>query len=363
MTDLHGSQPDGGGQSADGRSHGGQQELGPRGFGPIDHSAIAHSAIDQGPIDPGSHVTIDPMPRFGLQIEWPVVAFEGGSAGGLIPGIDLGYQLEADLVRPLLSAFAHGHRVLLHGPAGTGKSTHIEQVAARLRWPCVRINLDGQLTRTEFVGRDQVRLEGGQAVTRFEPGLLVWAIERPVALILDEYDAAPPELLFVIQQLLESGGRLNLLEANRQIEPHRDFRLFATANTQGLGDRSGAYAGTRILNQAHLDRWDVIVASEDLSEARQMELLKERYPQLADGAIECIVQTGAFLQEAWERREISVRVSLRTLLAWGARMAEGASQEEAFLWSIYHRFPAEEQECLGEWYQRLTGVDLPNLSI
>src|SRR6056297_2586311 len=195
--------------------------------------------------------------EFGVCAGWKVPAFSESSEH--VPATDPAFRFIEEPTRAILMGFAHKRRVYLHGPHGSGKTSHIEQIAARLNWPVLRINLDGQITRADLIGRDMVVLRDGKQVTEYVPGMLVWALERPVAVIFDEYDSGRPDVMFVIQRVLESQGRLTLLDQNRVITPHPAFRLFATANTAGQGDTSGLYAGTQPVNQAQMDRWHVVV--------------------------------------------------------------------------------------------------------
>ena len=181
-----------------------------------------------------------------------------------VPDIDPAYRFDKSVTLALLAGFARNRRVLIQGLHGTGKSTHIEQVAARLNWPCVRVNLDGQLSRMDLIGRDSVTLRDGQQVTEFQEGILPWSIQRPVALVFDEYDAGRPDVMFVIQRILEQDGKLTLLDQNRVISPHPQFRLFATANTVGLGNLNGLYHGVQRLNHAQIDRWNIVVSLDHL---------------------------------------------------------------------------------------------------
>jgi len=195
---------------------------------------------------------------FGIDSDLQVPAFNAPAE--LVPEVDAAYRFNTDVTLALLAGFAHNRRVLLQGMHGTGKSTHIEQVAARLNWPCVRVNLDGHISRLDLVGRDAVVLREGQQVTEFQEGIVPWALQRPVALIFDEYDAGRPDVMFVIQRVLERDGHFTLLDQNRVIRPHAQFRLFATSNTIGQGNLNGLYFGAQRLNHAQLDRWDVVAA-------------------------------------------------------------------------------------------------------
>ena len=218
----------------------------------------------------------DSQTVFGFDAPWPVRRFKDSSEH--VPEIDNDFRFVAEVARPILAGFMHNRKVYVHGPHGSGKSSHIEQIAARLNWGCVRVNLDGHVTRADLVGRDMIVLRDGKQVTEFIPGILVWALERPVAVIFDEFDAGRPDVMFVIQRVLESEGKLTLLDQNRVITPHPGFRLFATANTAGQGDPSGLYAGTQSLNQAQMDRWQLIVELGYLPADQELGILRARVP-------------------------------------------------------------------------------------
>ena len=206
---------------------------------------------------PAPDTTVDVRETFGIDIDWQVPAFS--KPDERTPDLDEAYVFDPDTTLAILAGFAHDRRVMVQGYHGTGKSTHIEQVAARLNWPCVRINLDAHISRIDLVGRDAIVLRDGLQVTEFREGLLPWALQHPVALVFDEYDAGRPDVMFVIQRVLEQQGKLTLLDQNRVIRPDANFRLFATANTVGLGDTSGLYHGTQQINQGQMDRWNIVV--------------------------------------------------------------------------------------------------------
>ena len=197
---------------------------------------------------------------FGLDIDWEIPGFSEDTAN--VPDIDPTYRFDHDTTLAILAGFLHNRRVMIQGYHGTGKSTHIEQVAARLNWPCVRINLDSHVSRIDLIGKDTIVLQEGKQITKWKEGLLPWSLQNPVALVFDEYDAGRPDVMFVIQRVLESEGRLTLLDQNMVIRPHPAFRLFATTNTIGLGDTSGLYHGTQQINQGQMDRWNVVVNTQ-----------------------------------------------------------------------------------------------------
>ncbi len=298
----------------------------------------------------------DSLSSFGVDLPWRVPAF--ASAGEHVPPIDPDFRFVPDACRAILMGFAHNRRVYLHGPHGSGKSSHIEQVAARLNWPCMRINLDGHISRGDLIGRDRVLLRDGKQVTEFVPGLLVWALERPIALVLDEYDAGRPEVMFVIQRLLEADGRLTLLDQNRVITPHPAFRLFATANTAGIGDASGVYAGIQILNQAQLDRWNVVAELGYLPREQEGAIIQARIPQLDDELIRGMLDLANLCRRAHQQGDLTSLLSLRTLLAWGENYRLLGDQQQAFRLAFFNRCDEMERSLVAEIYQRCFAVEL-----
>ena len=298
----------------------------------------------------------DTQQAFGVAVPWPVPAY--GSVEAHVPDADPAYRFVPEVTRAVLMGFAHNRRVYVHGPHGSGKSSHIEQVAARLHWPCIRINLDGHITRADLIGRDMVLLRDGSQVTEFVPGILVWALERPVALIFDEYDAGRPDIMFVIQRLLETHGRLTLLDQNRVITPHPAFRLFATAKTAGQGDVSGLYAGTHALNQAQMDRWHIVTELGYLPAAQELAILLARLPQLEPTQAKQMVTLAGLCRQAFRQGDLSSLVSLRTLVAWGENLLLLADAAEGFRLAFYNRCDDTERPLVAECYQRCFAVEL-----
>jgi len=298
----------------------------------------------------------DTQKAFGLTLPWTVPAFS--QADEHVPEVDPTFHFDPEVCRALLAGYAQNRKVYLYGPHGSGKSSHIEQVAARLNWPCVRINLDGHVTRADLIGRDMVTLREGHQVTEFVPGMLVWALERPVALILDEYDAGRPDVMFVVQRLLESHGKLTLLDQNRVITPHPAFRLFATANTAGQGDTSGLYVGTQALNQAQMDRWHAVLELGYLPPEQEVAIVRARLPQLDAGKAQAMVNLAGLCRQAFQRGDLSTLLSLRTLLSWGSNWLLVQDMAEAFRWSFWNRCDEAERPLLAELYQRCFAEDL-----
>ena len=309
------------------------------------------------PTDQLPDQSCDTQVAFGFQTAWPVMGF--GRVEEHVPERDPAFRFEPEVTRALLMGFAHGRRVYLHGPHGSGKSSHIEQVAARLNWPCVRVNLDGHVTRTDLIGRDMVVLREGKQVTEFMPGMLVWALQRPVALVFDEYDAGRPDVMFVIQRLLESNGRLTLLDQNRVIEPHPAFRLFATANTAGQGDTTGLYAGTQTLNQAQMDRWHVVCELGYMPADRELAVLQARVPSLDAEQLRTMVQLAGFCRKAYRQGDLSTLMSLRTLITWAENLRLLDDEAAAFRLAFVNRCDATERPLVAELFQRCFNAELP----
>lgn len=310
-----------------------------------------------GRLDESNLEALDCRATFGFDAPWPVQSFK--EADEHVPEVDDGFQFVEEVARPVLAGFMHDRRVYLHGPHGSGKSSHIEQIAARLNWGCVRVNLDGHVTRADLIGRDMIVLRDGQQVTEFVPGILVWALERPMAVIFDEFDAGRPDVMFVIQRVLESEGKLTLLDQNRVITPHPHFRLFATANTAGQGDSSGLYAGTQALNQAQMDRWQLVVELGYLPESQELEILRARVPALDAELGRRMVRLAGLSRAAFKHGDLSSFLSLRTLIIWAENTFLGESPGDAFRLSFLNRCDPVERQLLAEFFQRCFDQELP----
>lgn len=294
--------------------------------------------------------------HFGFELPWGVPAFSRSSEH--VPAVDEGFRFAPEVTKAILMGFAHNRRVYVHGPHGSGKTSHVEQVAARLKWPCVRINLDGHITRADLIGRDMVLLRDGKQVTEFVPGMLVWALERPVALVFDEYDAGRPDVMFVIQRLLEAHGSLTLLDQNRVITPHPAFRIFATANTAGQGDSTGLYVGTQSLNQAQMDRWHVVAELGYLSPEEEQSILCARIPALGSDQATQMVTLAGLCRDAHRQGDFSSLMSLRTLISWGENLSLTGDSAEALRLAFFNRCDETERHLLIEFYQRCFGGEL-----
>jgi len=241
---------------------------------------------------------------------------------------------------------------------GTGKSTHIEQVAARLNWPCLRINLDGQITRMDLIGKDVITLADGKQITRFQEGLIPWSLQRPVALIFDEYDAGQPDVMFVIQRMLEREGRLTLLDQNRVINPNPAFRIFATSNTVGLGNWNGLYQGTQLLNHGQMDRWDIVAALNYLELEEEKKILLAKVPELSDAQAKAMIGLANLTRDGFAAGDISTLMSTRTLITWGENWRIFKDLQIAFSLAFLNKCESEEKTLVAEYYQRCFASEL-----
>jgi cobaltochelatase CobS len=296
---------------------------------------------------------------FGLSVDLEVPAFSAPDEH--VPAIDPHYVFDPETTLALLLGFAHNRRVLVQGFHGTGKSTHVEQVAARLNWPCVRVNLDGHVSRMDLIGKDAIVLRDGQQVTEFQPGILTWALERPCALVFDEYDAGRPDVLFVIQRVLEVDGRLTLLDQRRVLTPHPAFRLFATANTVGLGDATGLYPGTQPLNQGQMDRWSIVATLNYLEHDREAAIVLARCPEYHDGAgrarIDAMVRLAGLTRRGFMQGDLSTVMSPRTVITWAQNASLLGDTARAFRLTFLNRCDEAEQPIVAEYYQRCFGEE------
>lgn len=297
---------------------------------------------------------------FGFDCHFDVFAFD--KASEFVPEIDPNYIFDHHTTRAILAGFVFNSRVLIQGMHGTGKSTHIEQVAARLNWPCIRINFDSQITRLDLVGKDVIKLEKSKQVTAFQEGIIPFALRQNMVLILDEYDAIKTDVAFVIHRLLENNGKFALLEENEVITPHEHFRLFATSNTLGLGDDLGIYHGTNLINQAQLDRWNITIALNYLRDEQEIAILQKRLPffntALHKDTPKMMVKLANLTREAFKNGDISTLISLRTLISWGQNIEIFDSLKEAFILSFYNKVIDDEKLVIREFYQRVFGEEI-----
>lgn len=297
---------------------------------------------------------------FGLDTDLECPAFR--ERGDHVPAVDDAYRFHPETTLAILAGFAHNRRVLVQGYHGTGKSTHIEQVAARLNWPCVRINLDGHVSRIDLIGRDAIAVRDGRQVTEFREGILPWALQRAVALVLDEYDAGRPDVMFVLQRVLEVEGKLTLLDQNRVLEPHAAFRLFATANTVGLGDASGLYYGTQPINQGQMDRWQIVATLNYLPAATELGVVLARVPSFDSAAgrdlASNMIKLAGLTRAAFIAGEISTVMSPRTVIHWAENTQIFGNAERAFHLTFLNKCDEAERTIVAELYQRCFGVEL-----
>jgi len=306
---------------------------------------------------PAPDIEVDVRETFGIDIDWKVPAFS--KPDPRTPDRDEAYVFDADTTLAILAGFAHDRRVMVQGYHGTGKSTHIEQVAARLNWPCIRINLDAHISRIDLVGRDAIVLRDGLQVTEFREGLLPWALQHPVALVFDEYDAGRPDVMFVIQRVLETEGKLTLLDQNRVIRPNKYFRLFATANTVGLGDTSGLYHGTQQINQGQMDRWNIVITLNYLPAATESKVVLSKVSDTAEDTVQKMIKVADLSRQGFINGDISTVMSPRTVISWAQNTAIFDNVGFAFRLSFLNKCDEAERQLVAEYYQRVFGEDLP----
>ena len=298
---------------------------------------------------------------FGIDSDLMVPAFSQPCEH--VPAVDETYKFDRDTTLAILAGFAHNRRVMVQGYHGTGKSTHIEQVAARLNWPLIRINLDSHISRIDLIGKDAIVLKDGQQVTEFREGLLPWALQHPVALVFDEYDAGRPDVMFVIQRVLEVEGKLTLLDQNRVIHPHPAFRLFATANTIGLGDTSGLYHGTQQINQGQMDRWNIVTTLNYLPHDDEAAIVLAKMPSFAGSEtgrkqVGDMVRLADLTRAGFINGDISTVMSPRTVITWAQNAEIFGDLAYAFKVSFLNKCDEMERATVAEYYQRCFGVDL-----
>ena len=290
----------------------------------------------------------------GIDSDLRVPAFSSRSEH--VPDVDAAYRFNPDVTLALLAGFAHNRRVMVQGLHGTGKSTHIEQVAARLNWPCVRVNLDGHISRLDLVGKDAVVLRDGQQVTEFQPGIVPWALQRPMALIFDEYDAGRPDVMFVIQRILERDGQMTLLDQNKVLRPHPFFRLFATSNTVGLGNLNGLYHGAQRLNHAQMDRWNIVAALNYLKAEEEIAIVVARVPELAGtehlALLQAMVALADLTRQGFALGDLSTLMSPRTVITWAENLQIFKDPALAFRLSFLNKCDEAERPLVAEYYQR-----------
>ena len=303
---------------------------------------------------------IDSEKVFGFKTNMKIVGFKEKTK--FVPEIDVSYLFDEVTTKAILAGFCYNRRVMIQGYHGTGKSTHIEQVAARLNWPCVRVNLDSHISRLDLVGKDAIVLKDGKQITEFREGVLPWALQNPVAIVFDEYDAGRADVMFVIQRVLEVSGKLTLLDNNRVINPHQNFRLFATANTVGLGDTTGLYHGTQQINQGQMDRWSIVSTLNYLPANAEEEIVASKVPNFktkeGKETIKSMVSIAELTRNGFISGDLSTVMSPRTVITWAENTNIVEDIDLAFKLTFFNKCDEMERPILSEYYQRCFGRDL-----
>jgi cobaltochelatase CobS len=316
-------------------------------------------ALQDLPAEPDIEISV--RQSFGIDSDLQVPAFS--QATEYVPDVDDAYRFDRETTLAILAGFAYNRRVMIQGYHGTGKSTHIEQVAAHLNWACVRINLDSHISRIDLIGKDAIVLRDGKQITEYREGMLPWAIQHPVALVFDEYDAGRPDVMFVIQRVLEVQGRMTLLDQNKVIRPHPSFRLFSTTNTVGLGDTSGLYHGTQQINQGQMDRWNVVAQLNYLEHDAEVEITLAKCPEYRteEGrqTVARMVSLADLTRAGFMAGDISTVMSPRTVITWAENARIFDDLGFAFRLTFLNKCDEAERSIVAEYYQRCFGVELP----
>ncbi len=309
-------------------------------------------------------ITVSVAQVFGIESELQVPAFS--QANEYVPAIDDSYRFDRDTTLAILAGFAYNRRVMIQGYHGTGKSTHIEQVASRLNWPCLRVNLDSHISRIDLIGKDAIVLRDGKQVTEFQEGILPWALQHPTALVFDEYDAGRADVMFVIQRVLEVEGKLTLLDQNRVIHPHPAFRLFSTTNTIGLGDTTGLYHGTQQINQGQMDRWNIVTTLNYLGHDEEVEIALAKSPEFdtEEGrkTLSTMVTVADLTRSGFMAGDLSTVMSPRTVITWAENARIFGDVGFAFRVTFLNKCDEMERTAVAEYYQRCFGEELPESS-
>ena len=302
---------------------------------------------------------------FGIDSELKVEGFS--KKNEYVPDIDKDYKFDRDTTLAIIAGFKYNKKVIIHGYHGTGKSTHIEQIAARLNWPCIRVNLDSHISRIDLIGKDAIVLKNNKQVTEFQEGILPWSIQNPIALVFDEYDAMRPDVAFLMTKVLEAEGGLTLLEKNKVIKPNNYFRLFATANTIGLGDTTGLYTGTQQINQAQLDRWNIVTTLNYLSLENEMSIILAKNKNFNNPKgkekISNMIKVASLTRKGFIAGDISTLMSPRTVLHWAENTQIFKDIGYAFRVTFLNKCDEIEKNIIAEYYQRCFGEDLPESMI
>jgi cobaltochelatase CobS len=310
-------------------------------------------------------ITVSVRQTFGLDSDMQVPAYS--QADEHVPDLDEAYRFDHDTTLAILAGFAYARKVLIQGYHGTGKSTHIEQVAARLNWPCLRINLDSHISRIDLIGKDAIVIRDGKQITEFREGLLPWALQRATSLVFDEYDAGRPDVMIVIQRILEAESRLTLLDQNRVIRPHPAFRLFATSNTVGLGDTTGLYHGVQQINQAQMDRWNIVATLNYLPHEQEVNIVLAKCPDYdtPEGreTISAMVSLADLTRSGFINGDISTVMSPRTVITWAENAAIFDNIGFGFRTTFVNKCDEMERPVVAEYYQRCFGTELPETGV
>tara|TARA_Y100001960_G_scaffold327141_1_gene412853 strand:- start:6050 stop:7045 length:996 start_codon:yes stop_codon:yes gene_type:complete len=302
---------------------------------------------------------------FGINTDIRIPAFSKKSS--LVPKIDKDYFFDNDTTISILTGFLHNKRVLIQGYHGTGKTTHIEQVAARLNWPCIRINLDSHITRGDLIGKDIITLKKDKQITEYKDGMLPWAVKRPTALVFDEYDAGKPEVMFVIQRILESDGKLTLLDNNEIIDPHPAFRLFATSNTIGQSDNLGIYHGTNQINQGQMDRWNIVAVLNYLAPDTETKIVLNKTKMSGNkdavDKIKSMIVLAGLVRKGFIQGDLTTVLSPRTIINWAENYKIFNDLIFSFKISFLNKCDETEKPIVAEYFQRVFNIDLPESEI
>jgi len=310
-------------------------------------------------IEPDIKISVNQT--FGIESDMQIEAFS--KKNEYVPNIDKNYKFDKETTLAILSGFSFNKRCLISGYHGTGKSTHIEQVAARLNWPCIRVNLDSHISRIDLIGKDAIVIKDGKQITEFREGILPWSIQNPVALVFDEYDAGRPDVMFVIQRILEAEGNFTLLDKNKVIKQNKYFRLFATSNTVGLGDTSGLYHGTQQINQGQMDRWNIVATLNYLAMEKEMEIILGKNKNLNNTKgkekVANMIKVATLTRKGFMAGDISTVMSPRTVLHWAENSEIFKDDGYAFRITFLNKCDEVEKNTIAEYYQRCFGEDLP----
>ena len=311
-------------------------------------------------LDNQPDIKISVRQTFGIDTDMEVNAFSKKSE--YVPEIDKTYKFDKDTTLAIISGFAFNKRVLVQGYHGTGKSTHIEQIAARLNWPCIRVNLDSHISRIDLIGKDAIVLKDGKQVTQFNEGILPWSIQNPVALVFDEYDAGRPDVMFVIQRVLEAEGNFTLLDKNKVIKQNKYFRLFATSNTVGLGDTTGLYHGTQQINQGQMDSWNIVTTLNYLNLEKEMEIVLSKNKSFNNSkgkdVISNMIKVATLTRKGFIAGDISTVMSPRTVLHWADNTEIFKDIGYSFRVTFLNKCDEMEKSIIAEYYQRCFGEEL-----